>query len=255
MSELSGYRILNPRPRAQAKRLTTALSALGATVLEVPLLEIAPTHHWRTQKLCLTLFHYAIFTSPNAVTYFFEHIPANTWPATLPIFAIGQGTSEQLLAYGLKARYTPNAPNSESMLSLPELNKVTQAKILLVKGVGGRQLLARTLRARQAEVHTCIVYRRQCPQAATPMLQALWRENAIDMIIITSATMLKHLFQCAETKDFRDWLRNKPFFVISERIASTFKHEKIKTMIVTNYENLLNTLKDFAHERYERKNT
>ncbi len=249
MSQLTGCRILNTRPKGQAASLTAALEALNATVIELPLLEITPTSRWRTRLPDLTQFKYAIFTSPNAVTYFFERIPAHICPETLSIIAIGQGTAHTLLKYGLTSKLSPEEANSESMLNLPALQHIKHTKILLIKGIGGRQLIEKTLRARGAELEICAVYRRKCPETTFQALQSLWQKDAIDMIIITSATMLRYLFQYAEEETIRDWLRNKPFFVISERIARQFKHEKIKTMIVTSYDNLLNTLKDFSHEQ------
>lgn len=249
MNQLTGCRILNTRPKGQAASLTAALETQNATVIELPLLEITPTSRWRTRLPDLTQFKYAIFTSPNAVTYFFEHMPPHTCPSTLSLLTIGQGTAHALSKYGLTSKLSPEEANSESMLNLPALHHIEHTKILLIKGVGGRQLLEKTLRARGAELEVCAVYRRRCPATTSQTLQNLWQMDAIDMIIITSATMLRYLFQCAEEETIRNWLRNKPFFVISERIARAFKHEKIKTMIVTSYDNLLNTLKDFSHEQ------
>lgn len=252
MNELTGYRILNTRPKAQAASLTAALETLGATVVELPLLTISPTSHWRKKPLNLTSFNYAVFTSPNAVTYFFEHVLAKNWPIDLPIISIGQGTSRALHALGLSTSLSPEEANSESLLTLPELQRVKNANILLVKGVGGRAVLAKTLRARGAKLHTCAVYRRICPKNVPFILRDLWQKDALDMIIVTSATALRYLFQCAEHEAMRHWLSHKYFFVLSGRIGRAVKHENIRTMVITSYDNLINRLKDFSHERRQR---
>jgi uroporphyrinogen-III synthase len=248
MNNLAGIRILNTRPPQQAAELTANLTALGATVIELPLIEIAPTQQWKKQNIDIHAFKYIIFTSPNAVTYFFDNTQTKQSVTTSTIIAIGAGTSRALLKYGLVS-ISPEEPSSEGLLRLSELQTITGISILLVKGVGGRTYLPQTLKLRGAKLKVLQVYRRKRPETVASTLKDLWQRDALDMIVITSATMLRHLFGCLEDNRMREWLIKKPFFVISDRIARSFRHKNIQTMIVTRYDHLLHALRDFAHER------
>ena len=59
-------------------------------------------------------------------------------------FAVGFGTSLVLSDHGIKADY-PTVAGSEGLLELSGLQKVKDLKVLIVRGVGGRELLAAEL--------------------------------------------------------------------------------------------------------------
>lgn len=249
MSTFKKLHVLNTRPVGQESRLTDALTQLGIEVMQLPLLEITATHHWKKRPLSLENFDYAIFTSANAVVHFFEGINSSIqWPQKALLFAIGQGTAEALSKYHLTPHFLPKEANSESMLELPHLKSVSGKKILLIKGVGGRQHLFKILRSRGALLQTCVVYRRRCPKAAASQFQLLWQTNTIDIILLTSATACRYLLKLIEQDKQREWLKQKTIVVISKRIAQTLKTVAVKQLIVTSYDNLLNTIKDFSHD-------
>ncbi len=253
MKSLSKLCILNTRPSDQAHQLTQNLIKIGVDVLELPLLEITPTHQWLKQKIQFETFDCVIFTSPNAIHHFFKKIPIVPQWSDMPIFVIGKGSAETLLAHGFKSQPLPKEANSEGMLDLPYFQSVLNKKILLIKGVGGRQHLSKTLRSRQALLQTCVVYRRQCPKEALWTFRHLLQHHAIDIILLTSANACRHLLKLVEIEKKHQWLKQKTIITISQRIARTLTPTSVKEVIVTSYDNLLNTIKDFEYDRTDAK--
>jgi uroporphyrinogen-III synthase len=81
------------------------------------------------------------------------------------VFAVGPGTARALQAHGLDSIITPDGQDSEALLALPQLADVAGKRVVIVRGVGGRALLADTLRARGAQVDFMECYRRMRPRA------------------------------------------------------------------------------------------
>jgi uroporphyrinogen-III synthase len=107
--------------------------------------------------------------------------------------------------------------DSEGLLAQPELKDVAEQRILIVRGQGGREFLAETLRARGAIVDYAEVYKR------LPTKQVLTYEPGdIDVILITSSEALSHLASIASQQG-NSWLLEKPLLVLHERIAMRAK--------------------------------
>ncbi|EKE80600.1 uroporphyrinogen-III synthase [Idiomarina xiamenensis] len=210
--------VLLIRPREQALTLQQQLLERGiysdhysfidivANDAAAELLPVYQGQHW----------HGIIFVSRNAVDYACQWWPQD-WPAT-QYFAVGPGTA----CYAAKAIQQPvSCPwqqhNSETLLTLPELKWVNQQQWLIVRGLGGRELIADTLRARGAEVHYWQVYqRRQKTVDGAQLLQA-W-QNSITQIVVTSAEQLGY-FLASLPQHALSWLQRCHWIVPGERIA------------------------------------
>lgn len=173
------------RPAQQAPATARQFAALGFTVVPVPVLEVVPLaeaaqiHAARARILDFDRYDFAIFVSQNAVAYGAALLD-DYWPQ-LPLhsrfLAVGQATAQALAVAGLPvvSKLPLNsAMNSEALLALPELAQVEGQQVLIFRGLGGRDHLAHSLRARGARVDYCELYRRQCPaQAARQVADAL----------------------------------------------------------------------------------
>lgn len=212
---LSGCKILITRPQPQADSLARALQALGAEPTIFSTLDISPCAAPQLATLDLTQFGKIIFTSANAVQY---SVPLRlaAWqqlPKHCHIISMGSGTSEVLQEYGVRVDFEPQAgATSETLLTAPVLQTVTQQKILLITGMGGRGVLADTLSNRGAELTTLAVYRRDQPQKPMP----LWSEN-FDVIISTSGESLENLRTLLIVSGQEKFLQ-LPLLIISERM-------------------------------------
>ena len=97
-----------------------------------------------------------------------------------------------------------------------------EARIVILRGNGGREHLRDTLRARGAEVDYVEVYRRVCPATDSQLMRALLQPGALDVITATSNETLQNLFSMAGASG-QPQLRGLPLVVASERQAQLAK--------------------------------
>jgi uroporphyrinogen-III synthase len=197
---LAGRNIVVTRPRAQAKELAAGIEAAGGNAILFPLLEIAPLPDNAPLDAAvgrLDEASLAIFISVNAVDFSVAAIRARrSWPSTLAVAAVGQGTARALRAEGFaEVILPPTQFDSEGLLALPELaaSAVRGRLVLLFKGEGGRDLLAATLAERGGEVLPVPCYKRLPPVADSGMLRELFATDRLDAIVVSSSEAMRHL--------------------------------------------------------------
>ncbi len=192
--------ILNTRPAHQSAELTAALRAAGLVVSELPLLEIVgrdlepPQQRW---LLDLDRYDGVFFISANAARYGLDAVAGfwPQWPWQLKTYAVGHASAELLAAAGLDVEIPAGRADSEGLLQLPALQDVAGKRFLLMRGVGGRELLRRALEARGAQVDVLELYRRELPASARQQWQSLM--PAPDIVLLTSPDALRHWQQVA----------------------------------------------------------
>lgn len=216
---LAGHCILITRPAHQAQPLCQKIEQLGGQTIVFPTLVIAdPINKITAAKKIKRLSHcdMVIFTSRNAVQ---KAVPllrkkAGIWLKQVQIAAIGESTAEELRIQGFSVDLIPREYNSEGLLQLPQLKKVKNRRILLIRGQGGRNLLSSVLRKRGATVTEAIVYRRLLPQLSANFFP---RIQKIDMIISTSNESLQNLYRILGVQH-RSWLRGLQLVAVSKRM-------------------------------------
>lgn len=161
--------VLVTRPASQAEEICPLLETLGCNVIRQPLLEIAAvaeTPTIKSQFMNIDLFDVVIAISRNAaemgLMYLDQYWPQ--WPVEIDWVAIGPVTAEVMTAQGLEVKMPAGQFDSEGALQMPELTDVADKKILIWRGVGGRETLASTLRERGAEVVYAELYQRLVPE-------------------------------------------------------------------------------------------
>ncbi len=107
------------------------------------------------------------------------------------------------------------------MLAHPELAAPAGRRILIIKGVGGRDVLRAGLVARGAEVSTAEVYRRVRPAPSGQALDELGRANESGTVVatVTSSEVLESLLAMAPGEQY-PWLRDAPLLVPGDRVAA-----------------------------------
>nr|HAT8714452.1 uroporphyrinogen-III synthase [Legionella jordanis] len=240
---LNNLRILNTRPKAQAKDLKKAIEAEGGVALDCPALAIQELSF---QTPDLNSLEIAIFVSSNAVHYFFKSLRSQNipWPSSIAIVAVGHATANALLHYNLRSSNIPKGCNSESLLAIELLQQVKEKKILLVKGEGGRTLIAETLVNRRAELISLDVYKRVMPGYDSQYLQTLWQDKAVDIILFTSEQAMYNIFQMFGPSA-HSWLCNTPCIVLSQRLAKAASSLGMQRIIISKPEAILETLHQF----------
>jgi uroporphyrinogen-III synthase len=235
---LQGTKIAVTRPAQQAGPLCGLIEAAGGVAIRYPVLDIEfiEDNAELTQLgNNITDYDYAIFISANAVTGAVRWLPP-VLPPNLQLAAVGKRTAEILRQHWPQTILTPaHSYNSEALLELPQLQTVSDKRIIIFRGEGGRELLAETLQQRGATVKYAEVYRRQQTQGDIKQLQ----QQAPDLIIITSNEGLQNLHDQTQNQS-RTWLLGQQLIVISDRSAQRahelgFQHAAIVAALADDH--------------------
>ena len=232
---LPGVRVLVTRPEPAAGRLAEAFAGEGAIPVRVPAIVIAPVaDRASAERLRERLSGVAVvvFTSVNAVEGFFGLMPDAAGLGLPPVaLAVGRATAEALRARRVDGVRTPAGRfDSEGLLACPELDaeRVNGRFVAIVKGEGGRGLLARELRRRGAEVIEADVYRRRAPPQLAATLDDV--RESIDVVTATSAEALDNLLGAAPWT--APWLSCRLLVTASERIAGIARARNLPRVTV-----------------------
>lgn len=173
---------------------------------------------------------YLIFISANAVRLGLP-VLQRVAPKQLghsQIIAIGQATAKQLEEMNYFPHLVPPSPyNSEALLALPEMQKIQDLRIVVMKGKGGRAYLMEQLRHRGATAVGVDIYERLKPEIDNAPLDELIKSDKI-VVSVTSVKGLHYLFEMASDAQ-SNWLKaNAHFLVPGERVAEAVKDMHIK---------------------------
>jgi uroporphyrinogen-III synthase len=235
VSELAGVGVLVTRPEAQAGPLARALEELGAQVFRLPTLEIRPRADRAATRAAVgpvDRFHWVIFVSANAVRYGATLVDATKLPR---LATVGPATAVALKRAGHGVDLTPGVSfDSEQLLCAEEFHAVAGQRVLLVRGSGGRDLLADTLRDRGAEVVVAEVYER-APAVPLPgavaALERAWRAGAISVVSATSVEVLQALVELLSPEG-RALLEDTLILAGGRRIAAAAQHMGLRGEII-----------------------
>jgi uroporphyrinogen-III synthase len=208
------------RPEGQAAPLIDALGRAGLRVIAIPGIAIEPVaidaelvRQWNPDD-----FDWTIFTSANAV----EHFPAPRGPWRSRVASVGRATARALAARGIRLDAVPAERfDTEGLLALPEFTAPAGERVLIVRGVGGRELLREELAGRGASVTLAEVYRRigaAAPRSALAELQSALAADGAVITLATSAEVLEGLLGQLPPGTARA-LRSRPLVVPGARVA------------------------------------
>ncbi len=236
---LNGARVLVTRPAHQAENLSRLIAERGGSAIRFPTLAIAAIDDPCTIKntlVHLDRFQWLVFISANAVTmhsYYMDGGKINRFKSTR-VAAIGQATAQALAQAGLPVDLVPESGyNSEALLAMPQMQKIDGQSCLIVRGVGGREELASTLRSRGAIVEYLDVYKRIIPDIDSSQVFLLLAQDKLDVITITSNEALQNLLIMLD-QEYHQSLFAVPLVVISDRIRNIAAGIGFKRIAVTN---------------------
>jgi uroporphyrinogen-III synthase len=231
---LNGLHVAVTRPADQAASICEAIQRHGGKSTLFPLLAISPLQDYHEfERIIAELEHadWAIFISTNAVDNALPRIlkKFGNVPENLKFAAIGHQTAKELGFYGIHHVLTPHTRfDSETLLALAEMNEVANEIVIIFRGVGGRDVLADTLKARGANVIFAECYRRINPQTDAQPLNLLWQQGQLDAVIVTSSEAMRNLLDMAGESE---WLRHVTLCVNHARIAELPKQFGLKVLV------------------------
>lgn len=217
--------ILVTRPSPAGDILVSRLRTLGLVAWSFPLIEFSPGRELNSlagQLTSLTADDMVFVLSQHAVTFAHAHLQqsAKRWPAQPQYFAIGRTTALALhKVSGINVRYPLDREISEVLLQLPELQNVQGKRALILRGNGGRELLAKTLKKRGAIVEFCECYQRSMKHYDGAEESMRWHTRGISTLVVTSGEMLQQLFSLTPPWYRENWLLHCRLIVVSERLA------------------------------------
>lgn len=227
---LADLGVLVTRPAHQAATLCAVLQAAGAMALAWPALSIGPPPDAGALEQALgTLpeIDLAIFVSANAVAACAPLIAARGGlPAHARRLAVGPASARALEAAALGPAVQPaRRHDSEGLLALPALapDAVSGRTVLLVRGGGGRALLADELRRRGARVVVAECYTRGPAPADPEQLRAWLSAGAVQAVTVTSRACLESLVGACPA-DALGALRALPLAVLAPALAGHARH-------------------------------
>jgi uroporphyrinogen-III synthase len=243
---LNGAHILVTRPVHQAENLCRLIEEQGGTAIWFPALDIVSRGD--ISEIAKTLanpdrFQWVVFISANAVNF---ALKANggkidrTKSPLAPLLqrggfaAVGQSTAQAMKMAGLPVDLVPeNGYNSEALLAMPQMQQVEGQNCLIVRGEGGREELANTLRSRGANVEYLEVYKRIIPDIDSSEVFKLLEQNKLDVITITSGEALQNLLIMLGAENHK-LMSAIPLVVVSDRIRRAAADMGFKRITVTD---------------------
>ncbi len=191
---LQGKTILVTRAAGQASQFNDRLTKLGATVIEMPTLEIHPPTSWENLDRAianLADFHWLILTSTNAVDYFFARVLAlgldTQALAGVKIAVVGEKTSQCLKQHSLQPDFTPPEFVADSLVRhFPE--QLAGKKVLFPRvETGGREVLVKEFTEQNAEVVEVAAYQSCCPATIDQTAKVALLQKYVDIITFASS--------------------------------------------------------------------
>ncbi len=171
-------RVLVTRPASQGAEWVARLCEGGIDAVALPLICIAPAADpapVRAAWAALASMRLVVFVSPNAAEQFMAAGPSGVaWPGGVLAGTTGPGTTLALRRTGVPGEQIVEPAADAAQFDSEALWRQLQHRdwrgeqVLIVRGDGGRDWLADTLRAQGARVAQLAAYRRSAPRLETP---------------------------------------------------------------------------------------
>jgi uroporphyrinogen III methyltransferase/synthase len=199
-SPLAQQTILVTRSAGQSSQFTVLLQQQGATVLEMPTLEITPPSSWEPLDQAIATirsFDWLILTSANGVDYFFDrfaHLGHDLEElAALKIAVVGKKTAASLQQRGRQPDYIPPNFVADSLVEcFPEADRFAQLKLLFPRvETGGREVLVKEFSAKGATVIEVPAYESGCAKMVPPEVLEALNDGTIDIITFASSKTVR----------------------------------------------------------------
>jgi uroporphyrinogen-III synthase len=258
---LTNFTVLVTRPEQGGQDLCAVIAEHGGNAVHFPTIGFAPPNQPDDMDKVtdyLASYDLLIFISPQAVLASQDSLIKkwSTLERKPKIAAVGEGTKKILLNSGCAVDYVPLSTwGSEGLLALPALQAVEGQHILIIRGEGGREILADTLRERGAQVSQLPAYQRIVPRAISEQVLLLMKKKQIHAIVCTSFTGVQNLKTMLQQKGW-GILQPIPLVVVSDRIrllAQALGFGEIHLAENVSHDSILQTLIQLRNESCQKK--
>jgi uroporphyrinogen-III synthase len=229
LRRLSGMRVLVGRARHQASGLSLELRKLGATVVEIPFIEIRKPRSYKPLDAALKnleTYDWLILTSVNGVEAMWERmaklglkIHGVKGPR---VAAIGPATKKAIEEQGAKVDVVPKEYVAESIVRSLK-RKVKGKRVLLVRAKVARDVIPTELRRAGAYVDVVEAYETVVPKTSGDRLHKVLKNprRRPHVITFTSSSTVRNFVALAGAS--RSGLKNVRLASIGPVTSSTLR--------------------------------
>ena len=209
---LLGRRVVVTRNREQAGELTGRLEALGASVLELPLVRVSPVIDkdlWAEVFPELGSYDWLVFTSANGVRHFFDAFfkvfPDLRALGVMRIACVGEATAAAVRALHLEVELTPEKAVAEELATLLiDTGSLDSAKVLVVTGNQNRDVLVKKLEDARAIVDCFMAYKTEAVDLHAEPVAQDFRDHGADVVLFTSSSGVRSYVEQASSLQLSD---------------------------------------------------
>lgn len=212
---LKGIRVLVGRARHQAGALSGELRKLGATVLEIPFIEIRKPRSFKPLDLALKNlagYDWLILTSVNGVDAMWERLGkqrlTNKNLKHLHIATIGPATRKAVEQHGVEVDIVPKEYMAESVVRSLR-RRVKEKRVLLVRAKVARDVIPRELRKAGAQVDVVEAYETVVPKSSRMRLKSALTNprRRPHVVTFTSSSTVRNFVRLIGSDRFLDGIR------------------------------------------------
>lgn len=254
---LAGERVLITRAKDQAGSLADELEALGASVLEIPVIEIRPPASYVALDATLANienYDWLILTSVNGVEALFARMQTLGFGPEkllhLNIAAIGPATEEAIEVHGLPVDVVPETYVAESVVEALR-GQVGGKRVLLVRAKIARDVIPDELRKAGARVHVVEAYETVAPEESRGRLR-----EALDspherptVITFTSSSTARNFVALMDSSDASQSLRGIRLASIGPVTSATLRELGLEVHVEAEEYTILGLIKALAEHK------
>jgi uroporphyrinogen III methyltransferase/synthase len=202
---LAGRKILVTRSRNQSAQLAKLLEAEGATVYEIPSIEITllpnGIANLQVQLDHIKEYSWLLLTSINSVMILDQTLRNSgrdwKWLQAVKIGCIGKATASKVTELGGIVALVPSRYQAESLAEELVKDSLSGKKILLPRAAGSRPVLPEQLQQAGAFVEEIHIYKAETAEGNRQALLDLLSNNQIDLITFTSSSTVRNFAELA----------------------------------------------------------
>jgi uroporphyrinogen III methyltransferase/synthase len=205
---LFGRRVVVTRARAQASDFASALTLLGAAVVQFPTIRIeaaADPEPLRRAVREAERYDWIVFTSVNGVERFWSELRASGRDTRVlggvSLCAVGSATAAAIEQQGAFADLVPEEYVAEAVVdALAAETELRGSRVLFPRAEAARAVLPASLRGLGAEVDDVIAYRTVQDGAAAQKVARALEAGTIDLITFTSSSTVRNFVELIGTE-------------------------------------------------------
>lgn len=232
MPVLNNIKVLIPRPVGRTDEMADKLSALGASPVLLPLIEITAINQEELKSTYKdNSFDWIIFTSGIAVQVFFDSIDTSSVKSKIAV--VGTSTQKAVEQLGLKVDFVPSAATAKKLMR--EIPVKAGEKVLIPRSkIAGKEVL-KVLQKRKVLSTEIATYDNTPVNYSKEQIEEVLATN-INVIAFTSASTVDSFFGLLKTHRIK--LHGPHLVAIGPSTASALKQHNQEVEATAEEHNL-----------------